>query len=240
MTTTLTESKIRDVLATNGGEFSKGCHGAHSGLCCALEAVSLALDVGFTDEPRDSLSGWDACVRCINDANWQSRELCTNMLIPLCIMGETEPGPNWLTLFGDGVIREILPIVLLAVPTTSSEGKTLLEHAAMECEDGGTWRTVARIQDEFRQFMLPLDDDDSLRSWVRSVLRAALGATRAHDQNEPGWRPADIAAELAWVARYGAAMDIGDEPLVAICDLMTRTRAASLAEPAIGWARVSI
>ena len=116
-------------------------HGAHTpdGAACALEAVSVARGITWTDKPASTRM---PDLRPLNDAPWPSDKARTIAMTPLVIAlwdwadWTDDRRQRWAENVALHTIREILPLVLSLWP----------EHAAA-CRAATTLTAAARAAD---------------------------------------------------------------------------------------------
>lgn len=83
MATTMTIESLREILCSRDGCVLKsGSHEESSGDSCALEVVSVARALAFTDDPA-TLDMPD--LRPLNDASWDSDKQRTEHLLPVIV-----------------------------------------------------------------------------------------------------------------------------------------------------------
>ena len=178
---------LREVVDTRfGGVLSCGPHSEDS-KACALEALSVAKGIPWTDAPM-KLGVPD--IRPMSDSSWSSDKARANGMIPVveALMGwerwSVERRKAFVLRVAERTIREILPIAL------RRQG---WEAAAIRCEQEGS------------------------QAAARDAARAAARATWAATWDATGDAAGDAGAAraTAWAAAWAAAGDADKIPLLA-------------------------
>jgi hypothetical protein len=170
-----------------GGIISHGKH-PPDGAACALELVSQAKGLPWTDDPRTV--GYPD-LRSLNDAGWVSDAARTTALLPVLIA--LSGWPDWsksrritcARIVALRTIREVLPIALRAIG---------LDGAARRCETAGTLKSA---WDAARDAA----GTAGTAAWDAARDAAGTAGTAAWDA---AWDAAGTAGTAAWAAGVAA------------------------------------